>query len=148
MEEKLRPRVGVGIMILNEKGEVLLGKRNDDAQKASSDLHGEGTWTMPGGKLEWHDTLIDGAIREVGEEIGAELSKNYLEVFNVQDNIIPDNHYVTVGFICKNFSDTPKIMEPDEIVEWRWFDLNALPERVYPPSAVMIKAYLNKKIYN
>ena len=50
MEEKQRPKVGVGIMILKD-GKVLLGKRNDDAEKASSDLHGEGTWTMPGGNL-------------------------------------------------------------------------------------------------
>jgi 8-oxo-dGTP diphosphatase len=66
--EKQRPKVGVGIMILNNRGEVLLGKRHDDAEKASSDLHGEGAWTMPGGKLDFQETLIDGAIRETAEE--------------------------------------------------------------------------------
>ncbi len=148
MEEKLRPKVGVGIMILNNNGEVLLGKRHDDAEKASSDLHGEGTWTMPGGKLDFHETLIEGVIREVAEEIGVDIPKKNLEVLCVQDDMVPDNHYVTVGFICRNFANEPKVMEPEEITEWKWYNLNNLPEKIYPPSAKMIKAYLNKKIYN
>ena len=50
--EKKRVGAGVGVMILNKDGKVLLGKRHDDPQKADSALHGEGTWTMPGGSLE------------------------------------------------------------------------------------------------
>jgi hypothetical protein len=38
-------------------------------------------------------------------------------------------------------------MEPEEITEWRWYNLDNLPERVFPPSAKMIKAFLNNKIY-
>lgn len=154
MEEKPRPRlvggqakVGVGIMLLKD-GKVLLGKRHDDAGKASSDLHGEGTWTMPGGKLDFHETLIDGALRELAEEIGVKLPKESLDVLCVQDDMVPDNHYVTIGFVCRNFEAEPKVMEPEEITEWRWFDFNALPEKVYAPSAKMIKAYLAGKLYN
>jgi len=146
MEEKLRPKVGVGIMLLKD-GKVLLGKRHDDAKTASSDLHGEGTWTMPGGKLDFHETLIDGALRELAEEIGVKLSKDDLEVLCIQDDMVPDNHYVTVGFICRNFAEEPRVMEPDEITEWKWFDFDSLPEKVYPPSAKMIKSYKLNKIY-
>lgn len=134
-------------MILNNKGEVLLGKRHDDAQKASSDLHGEGTWTMPGGKLDFHEILIDGAIREVFEEIGVKVNLDKLKIISVTDEIVPDNHYVTIGFLCENLDGEPKIMEPEEITEWRWYNLDNLPERVFPPSAKMIKAFLNNKIY-
>jgi mutator protein MutT len=137
----------VGVMILNNKGEVLLGKRHDDAQKASSDLHGEGTWTMPGGKLDFHEILIDGAIREVFEEIGVKVNLDKLKIISVTDEIVPDNHYVTIGFLCENLDGEPKIMEPEEITEWRWYNLDNLPERVFPPSAKMIKAFLNNKIY-
>ncbi len=146
--EKQRPRVGVGIMILNERGEVLLGKRHDDAEKASSDLHGEGTWTMPGGKLDFQETLIDGVIREVAEEIGVNIPKENLEVLCVQDDMVPDNHYVTIGFICRDFKEEPRVMEPEEITEWKWYNLNSLPEKFYPPSAKMIKSFLENKIYN
>ncbi len=104
-----RPKVGVGIMILNKNGEVLLGKRNDDAQKASSDLHGEGTWTMPGGKLDFQETLKVGARRELKEEIGIEISPEKLKLISISDEIVPDNHYVTIGFLVENFDAQPKI---------------------------------------
>jgi len=87
-EEIKKPKVGVGVMILNKQGQVLLGKRHDNAEKAGSDLHGEGTWTMPGGKLDFHETLIDGAIREVAEEIGVNIPKEKLGVLCVQDDMV------------------------------------------------------------
>jgi mutator protein MutT len=147
MEEKQRPKVGVGVMILRD-GKILLGKRNDDAKKASSDLHGEGTWTMPGGKLDFQETLLEGVCREVFEEIGVKINADKLKVISVADEIVPDNHYVTVGFLCEDFEGEPKIMEPEEITEWKWYNLNELPEKVFPPSLKMVKAYLNNKIYN
>ena len=135
-------------MLLNKQGEVLLGKRNDDAEKASSDLHGEGTWTMPGGKLDFQETLKDGACRELFEEIGVKVGPDELKLISVSDEIVPDNHYVTIGFLVENFGEVPRTMEPEEIIEWKWYNLDNLPEKVYPPSAKMIKAYLLKQIYN
>jgi len=147
MEEKKRPKVGVGVMVL-KNNKVLLGKRNDDAEKAGSDLHGEGTWTMPGGKLDFQETLIDGAYREVLEETNIKINKDKIKVISVADEIVKDNHYVTVGFLCKDFEGEPETMELEEITEWKWYDLDNLPEKVFPPSAKMIKAFLNNKIYN
>lgn len=142
-----RPRVGVGVMLLR-RGKVLLGKRHDDAEKASSDLHGEGTWTMPGGKLDFHETLIDGAAREVLEETGIKINKGKTKIISVSDEIVPDNHYATIGFLCEDFEGEEKIMEPEEITEWKWYDLSNLPKKVFLPSAKMIKNFLNKRIYN
>ncbi|MCX6724064.1 MAG: NUDIX domain-containing protein [Candidatus Staskawiczbacteria bacterium] len=146
MEEK--PKVGVGVMILNNRGEVLLGKRIDDPIKASSDLHGEGCWTMPGGKLEFQETLIDGAIREVLEETGIKLDKEKTSLISITDELRPDTHYVTAGFLCRDFVGEPKATEPEEITEWKWYNLNKLPDNVFLPSAKIIKAYLSGRIYN
>ncbi len=52
--------VGVGVALVRD-GKVLLGHRHDDPEKADSLLHGEGTWTVPGGKLDFGETLEDGA---------------------------------------------------------------------------------------
>jgi len=142
-----KPRVGVGAMILNEKGQVLLGHRNDDPIKASSDLHGQGCWTFPGGKLDWGETLLDGAVREVLEETGLKLDASKAKLISVTNEIRPDTHYVTVGFLWQNVSNEPKIIEPDEITEWKWYNLNNLPENMFLPSEKMIKAYLGNKIY-
>lgn len=75
-----RPGVGFGVMIL-KNGKVLLGKRHDDPIKASSLLHGEGTWTMPGGKLHFHEGLKKAAIREVLEETGIKVKS--LEIVSI-----------------------------------------------------------------
>lgn len=60
-EIKKRVGAGIGVMILNKESKVLLGKRHYDPQKADSELHGEGSWTMPGGKLEFGETFEEGA---------------------------------------------------------------------------------------
>lgn len=44
----MKPGLGVGVMIIKDD-QILLGLRNPDKIKASSELQGEGTWTMPGG---------------------------------------------------------------------------------------------------
>jgi len=137
--------VGFGVMILKD-GEVLLGKRNDDPEKASSALHGEGTWTMPGGKLHFGETFERGAEREVLEETGIQVKK--VKVISLGNNIISDAHFVTVGFLCENFSGEPEVKEPDEIVEWRWFDLNELPKPIFPPSQEVLNHYLSNTFYS
>jgi mutator protein MutT len=143
-QNNLKPGVGVGVMIL-KNNQVLLGQRHPDPVKASSELHGEGTWTMPGGKLHFHEELKEAAIREVFEETGIKV-KN-IEIISVSNDIVPDKHFVTIGFLCNDFEGEPKVMEPDEITEWQWFDLNSLPLNIFPPSAKIIKNYLAKKIY-
>ena len=131
-------------MILR-KGKVLLGHRNENPEKASSLLHGEGNWTMPGGKLDFQERLKKGATREVLEETGIKV-KN-LEVISVSNDIVTDAHFLTIGFLTEEFEGEPKVMEPDEITEWKWFDLNALPFPLYFPSEKIIKNYLAGKIY-
>ena len=63
----MKPGIGVGIMVLKEE-KILLGLRNPDKEKASSELQGQGTWTMPGGKVEFMETLEAAAKRELAEE--------------------------------------------------------------------------------
>lgn len=143
MENK-KPGVGFGIMILKE-GKVLLGKRHDDPEKASSLMHGEGTWTMPGGKLHFQEGIEDGAKREAMEETG--ITVKGLELISVTNDKVFDNHFVTIGFLCKDFEGEAKVMEPDEITKWEWFDINNPPSPLFNPSQKIIDNYLKKKVY-
>ena len=119
--------------------------RHEDPEKASSLLNGAGTWTMPGGKLGFGETFENGAKREVLEETGIEFNKT--DVLCVNEDMIESAHFVTIGLISDDFSGEPKVMEPDEITQWSWFDINNLPSPMYFPSAKVIENYKQKKFY-
>lgn len=130
--------VGIGVMIVRD-GKVLLGRRHGDPAKADSELHGEGTWTMPGGKLEVGESFEKCAAREVYEETGMRVGKAKVICINNDKN--EHAHFVTVGMLAEDFEGEPEVREPDEITEWRWFDLNNLPEPVFFCSAKVIENY-------
>lgn len=131
-------------MIL-EGNKILLGLRNSDKKKASTELKGEGTWTMPGGKVDFMEKLINAAKRELKEETN--LNAEELEFLCISDDMTDTAHYVTVGFLVKKYSGEIKTMEPETILEWKWFDLNDLPKNIYKPSKKCIDKYKEKIIY-
>lgn len=132
--------IGFGVMILIDN-KVLLGQRHVDPEKASSLMDGEGTWTMPGGKLDFGEEFKDGAKREVKEETDLDVEIEDLEVISLTNDIVPTAHFATVGMLCKKISGDVKVMEPDEITRWEWFDLNNLPTPLFKPSEKIIKNY-------
>ena len=140
----MKPGVGVGVMVLNDN-KVLLGLRNPDKIKASSELNGEGTWTMPGGKVEYMEKLVDAAKRELEEETGLKAKK--IDFLCISDDMTDTAHYVTAGFKVSDYSGIVKTMEPETILEWRWFDLNDLPKNMYKPSLICIEKYKKGIIY-
>lgn len=137
---------GFGVMILKDN-KVLLGQRHIDPEKASSLMNGEGTWTMPGGKLDFGESFEEGAMREVLEETGIKIKKEDLKVISLTNDIVPTAHFVTIGLLCTNFSGDAKVMEPDEITQWQWFDLENLPEPLFKPSEKIVKNYLDNVFY-
>ncbi|MDR1691630.1 MAG: NUDIX domain-containing protein [Rickettsiales bacterium] len=147
---KLLPKVGLGVMILNGENQLLLGLRNSNKEKADSELNGEGTWTMPGGKLDFGETPFQGAVREMKEETNLNL-KN-AEIISVTSDKGETSHFVTIGFLANDFDGEVKTMEPEEIVEWKWFDLDKLPANLFFPSKKLLMNYFefiksNKTIF-
>src|SRR5574344_2012358 len=132
--------VGCGVMVFNDKGQLLLGLRNSDPDLADSELHEEGTWTMVGGNVEYGEELEEAAIREGLEEANI-LLKN-IEIICVQTDKNEHAHYISVGMKTNSFDGIPTVMEPDEIVKWEWFDLDKLPKNIFSPSKKTIDCYL------
>jgi len=135
---------GFGVMIMKE-GKVLLGKRHVDPIKADSLLNGAATWTMPGGKMEFGETFEEAGKREAKEETGIDLEE--VKVMCVNNERMESAHFITIGLFCEKFQGEPRVMEPDEITEWRWVGLEDLPAPMYFPSAEVIDNYKQKKFY-
>lgn len=145
MDYKGNIGVGIGVMLYCN-GKILLGKRHDDPEKAKSLLSGAGTWTMPGGKVRFKETFKEAVYRETFEETGIKI--NNVRLISITNDINDNYHFVTMGFICDDFSGEASVMEPDEITEWKWFDFDSLPSPIYFPSEKVIKNYLNDIIYS
>ena len=146
MSENNNVGVGFGVMILRE-GRVLLGQRHVDPVKASSELHGEWTRTMPGGKMHFHESFEELCARETLEETWLKINTDTIKIISITNDMVPDKHYVTIGFLCEDIEGEPQVMEPDEITKRERFDLNNLPTPLFFPSEKVIKNYLAGTIY-
>ena len=130
-------KVGIGVMIIDDN-KILLGHRSA-TRKDTGGIFEPDTWTLPGGKQEYEETVYETAIREVKEETNLKI-KNPI-VFSVSDDFQSDRHFVTIEMIAKEYSGKLKIMEPTKEDDWQWFNLDNLPENIYSPSRVFIEKY-------
>lgn len=146
MEKEKKMGIGVGVIVLNEKNQLLLGLRNDHPENSDCDLHLRGPWTMPGGKLEFGESFEEAGIRETKEE--TDLDVEDVEVICFSNDQNQHVQFVTVGMIAKKYSGDVKIMEPDEITDWKWFDIDKLPKKMYFTSEKIWKNYLANKFYD
>lgn len=135
---------GVGVILVRNK-KILLGRRHPDPNKADSAFKSAGEWCLPGGKLDWGESLEEGAIREVKEETGITIKNP--QVISVHNFKNKHAHFVTIGLIAKSWKGEARVMEPNEITEWQWFSLKSLPYPRYLPSFGVIKNFLKKKFY-
>ena len=128
--EKERPKVGVGVYIMDGKGNLLMTLRKT--------AHEPGTWCPPGGHLEMGESFLECCKREVMEEVGLELKD--VEFLGAVNNIFsPEKHYVNIDFVAKGVSGTPKICEPDKCAEMGWYSLDKLPQPLMLPTANLFK---------
>ena len=137
-------RVGTGVIIVNDKNQVLMGHRTVN-KKDTGGIIGRDTWSLPGGKQEFDETITDCIIRETKEECNLDIQSP--ELITAFDDFGPDRHFVTLLFIAKEYSGEPKVMEIDKEDEWRWIDLDRLPQNLYGPSEKCLK-YYNKYFWN
>lgn len=97
------PRVGLGVFVLNDKDQFIVGKRKGS--------HGAGTWALPGGHLEFGETFDECAERETLEETGLKVTE--LRFLTATNNLMTDDnaHYVTVFMTARAHGEavTPQV---------------------------------------
>jgi 8-oxo-dGTP diphosphatase len=139
-----KPRVGIGVVICDKAGRILLGRRNKDDIRKPSRLRDDWDWSLPGGALEFGETFEECAIREVKEETNLDI-KNPVQI-SLYNDIDEFAHWVTFGMYTAEFSGTPTTAEYHKFVEWKWFALDALPENIFLPSTKVIAKFKEVKV--
>lgn len=114
-------QIGVNVIVVRD-GSVLLGLRTN--------CFGAGTWGLPGGHLELGESLASAAARELMEETGL-AAGGYRLVCLSNTGLSGGDHYLQTAFVAQQAVGEPAIREPDRCAEWRYFPLDALPDRLF-----------------
>jgi len=140
------PGIGIGVIIFNDRNEVLLILRNSDTILADSDMRLEGTWTLPAGKVKYGITLEESVKNKVLKEVNLEVDE--LELVSVNDDINEFAHFLTLGFVAGHAHGNISLGDTLEHIDYKYFPLDKLPVNLCEPSKKIIKNYLEGKIWN
>jgi 8-oxo-dGTP diphosphatase len=117
----LIPVPAVGVVCIRD-GDVLLIRRSKPPRA--------GEWSLPGGRIEPGERIVDAALRELREETGVEAE--LLGVIDVVDGLFPEvgMHYVLIDYAARWLSGEPvagddaaearfvPIAETDALIDW------------------------------
>ncbi|MCD7810094.1 MAG: NUDIX hydrolase [Erysipelotrichaceae bacterium] len=117
---------GCFTIILNNKNQILLGKRQDLP-----------LWDLPGGRLEENEEFIDCAIREALEETGYKIIIDD-KIGTYYRNRVHDIQHIYIGHIIGG-----KAILSDETKALKWFD--DLPLNMVLNRRRQIKDFRNNK---
>jgi 8-oxo-dGTP diphosphatase len=116
------PVLAVAAVIWNDRREVLLIRRTKEPRK--------GQWSLPGGKVEFGESIEDAARREVLEETGLEVA--LLGLAGVAETILDasvgaaDVHFVLIDYSARVVSGEAKAAS--DAADATWFSQDAIRE--------------------
>ena len=126
------------VIIENERGEILLGRRTDNH-----------LWGYAGGAMELGESIEDYARRELWEEMG--LIADEMEFLTVNSG--PEAHYVypngdevynvEIVYVCRKYHGQLRRQE-EEMEALAFFPIDALPE-ISPPIRPVLRKYLEQR---
>ena len=130
---KLPMRVGVGVIVLNDKNQVFVGKRKDNPIDK---------WQMPQGGVDKDESFITAMKRELIEETGIQSIEVLKEIERFYEYELPENLIGIIWrgkfrgqrqkwFITKFLGQDSEInlkTVHQEFIEWKWIDPKKLPD--------------------
>ena len=135
-------RVGVGVVIKNSEGRVLVGRRITEHAPY---------YSIPGGHLEEGESFEEGGIREILEETGIVIKPEDIKVIGITNDLETykdaGRHYISVILYTESFSGEPELKEPDKCEGWIWVNPQDLPEPHFEASRNGIACMLEGRFY-
>ena len=136
-------RIGVGIILLNSKNQVFVGKRKDNPGDK---------WQMPQGGVDEGEDFLTAMRRELLEETSIKNIKIIKEIHQIYEYELPTNLIGIIWkgkfrgqkqkwFITKFLGNENEInlnTKQPEFIEWKWIDADKLPEVI---------VYFKKNLY-
>ncbi len=119
-----RASVGVGV-IVRKGADILLIKRQGS--------HGEGTWSVPGGHIDFGETVEQCAAREVMEETGIVIREPRFLGYTNDVFTLEGKHYVTMWVEAEYAYGEPTITSPRETSFVGWLPASPLPSPRFVP---------------
>jgi 8-oxo-dGTP diphosphatase len=110
------PIIAVSAIVQSTSGAIALVKRLIEP--------GAGKWALPGGLVNYNETVEEALVREVKEEIGLDVEIERL--VGVYDIIKKDRyHYVTICFLTKNVEEV-ELKPGYDVGGAKWFSIGEL----------------------
>lgn len=137
-----KPLVGLGVIVENAEGKILIGKRKGSHAAK---------YSIPGGGLELGEAFEQGGSRELLEESGLIVPVRALAVIAITNNLRTYEeegfHSVSVVLHTREFEGKPEIKEPHKCEEWLWADPRNLPQPHFDASELAVECWLNNSFY-
>lgn len=112
-----RPLIGVGAVVFSAGNEILLIKRGKAPHY--------GRWMVPGGTLEWGETLEDAVLREVREETGIDIEiEKFVEIIEAITPGQDGFHFVIMDYAARAISGT--LAASSDALDAVWAPLESL----------------------
>ncbi len=140
-QQSNHPRVGIGVIIVNGEGKILIGKRKGSHSPF---------YSIPGGHLDIGETFEACAIREIKEESGLIINNPRVIAVtnNLDDTFLKEGkHYISIVIVATEFSGELVVMEPTKCEGWLWCDPTDLPTPHFGASAQAVQRYQEGVFY-
>ena len=115
MSPPSRPETSVGAVVVHDRRLLLIERGRGPAR---------GLWSVPGGRVEWGETLAQAIEREVAEETGLRVACGPFIGF--VERIGAASHYVILDFWAEVIGDDVSLRSGDDASDAAWIPLDLL----------------------
>ncbi len=98
----------------------------------------KGSWALPGGYIEMHETTEEAAYRELQEETGlAHIALTRVDVFDAVDRD-PSSRVISIGYMAMiDAAQAANAKAGDDAAVLQWLPLDALPDLAFDHSDIV-----------
>jgi 8-oxo-dGTP diphosphatase len=107
--------------------------------------HGAGTWSFPGGHLDWGESSEEAVLREIYEEIHITIKDIFRGPY-VEDVHQEEHKHMVTLYFCAWLPEgqEPILAEPHKHSEMRWVEWGKWPKPLFRPVQTMLKFHPDK----